>query len=102
MRRIIETLFNCVQECDSEKSKQELARIIRRELESDFQGIGIYNGNSSTTVRTSEINMAVDGRKLDAVKAYKNRTGLGLLDSKRAIEAAMEDHRLDRVQRQQY
>lgn len=37
-----------------------------------------------------EMSLVKDNQKLAAVKSYKERTGLGLMDSKRAIEAEMK------------
>lgn len=87
MRHVIENLFNCLQAIDNDLSKQQLATIIRREVEADLQDCGLKSNNYNVTAK--ELRIACDGNKLEAVKAYKNRTGLSLMESKRAVEDAM-------------
>ena len=88
MRPVITDLFDCISRVDDKRSKKELATILRRELEIDLQDVGVHSDNMKVTPR--EISLANSGKKLEAVKSYKNRTGRSLLESKRAIEAEMD------------
>ena len=82
MRNVIGILVDCLGDL-SDTSKQQLATIIRRELEKDMQDSGLSKNVYPTTI---EMNLANENRKLEAVKRFKNRTGLSLMESKRAIE----------------
>ncbi len=88
MRQVISDLFDCIRLVDDKRSKKELATILRRELEIDLNEAGVHSDNLRVTPR--EVSLANSGKKLDAVKSYKNRTGLSLMEAKHAVEAAMD------------
>ena len=82
---IIQSLFDCMEQTSDVKSKKDLATIIRREMDSEFARVGC---GSVHVVSRREIDLVHDGRKLEAVKSYKNRTGKTLMESKHAVEQA--------------
>lgn len=87
MRQVIIDLVECINAVSDTRSKKELATIVRRELEIDLQDAGVTSDNTRVTQR--EVSLANNGKKLDAVKLYKKRTGASLIDAKHAVEAAM-------------
>ena len=48
---------------------------------------------SSSELSAAELQMVAEGRVLNAVKAYEDRTGLGLKTAKAAIDAARSEMR---------
>lgn len=87
MRNIFDELFSVMSNTSDQRSKKDIARIIRREIEIELEDHGLHSNNLRPTQR--EISLADSGKKLDAVKLYKNRTGRSLLESKHEIEAHM-------------
>ena len=47
------------------------------------------NGCDINAVTMQEVAWAMDGEKIRAIKSYRERTGLGLYESKMAIDKAM-------------
>ena len=89
MRTVIPQLYSCMLNVDNKSSKDQLATIIRREVEIDLESAGFTS--TKNTVTQHEIELTRDGRKLEAVKSYKNRTGKSLMESKHAVEAAEQN-----------
>lgn len=87
MRNIFDDLFNVLSATSDKRTKMDIARVIRREIEIELEDHGVSSNNFKPTNR--EINLADSGKKLEAVKLYKNRTGRSLLESKHEIEAHM-------------
>jgi ribosomal protein L7/L12 len=92
MRQVIIDLVECINGVSDTRSKKELATIVRRELEIDLQDAGVTSDNTRVTQR--EVSLANNGKKLEAVKLYKKRTGASLIDAKHAVEAAMSGRRM--------
>ena len=87
MRKIFDDLFNALGATSDKRTKLDLARIIRREIENELKDNGVHSTNFQPTPR--EISIADSGKKLEAVKLYKNRTGRSLIEAKHEIEAHM-------------
>jgi ribosomal protein L7/L12 len=84
---IINNLLSCLEQTSDKHSKKLLSTVLRRELENEMRKRGYINLRPEPTVY--ELSLANNNKKLEAVKMYKERTGLGLLESKRAIEGRM-------------
>lgn len=88
MRKVVSDLLDCMNRVEDQRSKAQLATIIRREIEHDLVEAGLKFNNLQPT--KIEIRLANNGEKLEAIKRYKNRTGCSLMESKNAIEAHMD------------
>jgi len=87
MNSIIPQLMSCLEDLQDKRSKAQMATIIRRQTEIEMTALGL--AQPKYNVRQDELDRAYQN-KLEGVKMYKNRTGRGLMDSKHAIEDAME------------
>lgn len=65
-------------------AREELAKIIMR-LTAELTG----DNRVGSCLSNAEMDAADAGRKLDAIKLYKNRTGASLMDAKNAVERYM-------------
>lgn len=73
----------------------ETGDIVKKALQNILDNrIAITSGNSETKYCPAMLNSEVDAArytgKLDAIKMYKDRTRLSLMDSKKAVEAHMD------------
>ena len=101
MRSIINELFVVLGAVGDQRSKKDIARIIRREIEIELEDAGLKHENNFKPTNR-EIQIADSGQKLEAVKLYKNRTGRTVLESKHEIEAHMTINKPKRVGGEEY
>jgi hypothetical protein len=80
---------------------EQVVKKLRTELPfstSTLPTVGYFTSNRDNetvpNLNFEEIHAGLNTSKLDAVKAYKNRTGLSLLTSKWAVEQYFQDHNL--------
>jgi len=78
---------------DQDKKADEiLARLerIEQKLDSILEARGGYEGaatGSSATLEQEVLELLRDGRKIEAIKYYRGKTGVGLKDAKDWVEA---------------
>lgn len=106
MRRIINDLFGCMNLATDQRTINELATIIRREVEQELMISGYKMKPRMKEVPSEpfrpvpdnmvpptreELHIANNESKLNAVKAYRIRTGHNLVDSKHLMEGYMDN-----------
>jgi len=95
-RNLIATTIEVLSSVDDYSAKQTLAKAVRRLTEVSLVEAGFtpqqraaYSGGGVTLTR-EEHDSLLQYRKLDAVKLYKARRNVSLMDAKTAVERYME------------
>ena len=71
---------------ENERLKERVAHL-ERLLKASGEAIDLALTPSERALTPSERALVLDGRKLEAVKAYRDRTGVGLKTAKEAVDA---------------
>jgi len=83
---MIQDLIRLVGQTNDLKSKADLARVARRELQSQLVTAGLTKRFLLTEVEKECLRRE---RKLECVREVKLRTGMSLMEAKRAVEGKM-------------
>ena len=92
-------ILSCAAELKMDITKEVVSTIqgtLERSFPTPLTGFKLtgFDGKTVPILTTNEIYAGINNGKIDAVRLYKNRTQLSLLDSKHAVEQWFHDHNL--------